>query len=59
MAVYRHAPDLHLLGQCSNEELQSLVFILTTAPRDGDTHRAESLTSTTEYHLLKAEHRCY
>ncbi|OAT48030.1 WYL domain-containing protein [Providencia heimbachae] len=59
MAVYRHAPDLHLLGQCSNEELQSLVFILTTAPRDSDTHRAESLTCTIEYHLLKAEHRCY
>lgn len=30
MAVYRNDPDLNLLGQCSNEELQLLVSILTT-----------------------------
>ncbi|HHA1463540.1 TPA: DUF3944 domain-containing protein [Enterobacter kobei] len=35
MAVYRNDPDLNLLGQCSNDELQLLVSILTTDPRDG------------------------
>lgn len=30
MAVYRNDTDLNLLGQCSNEELQLLVSILTT-----------------------------
>ncbi|CAI1973451.1 DUF3944 domain-containing protein [Serratia proteamaculans] len=59
MAVYRNDPDLNLLGQCSNEELQPLVSILTTDPRDGDTRWTESLTSTPEYRLLAPEHRRY
>lgn len=59
MAVYRNDPDLNLLGQCSNEELQLLVSILTTDPRDGDTRWTESLTSTPEYRLLAPEHRRY
>ena len=52
MAVYRYDPDLNLLGQCSNEELQLLVSILITDPRDGDTRWTENLTSTPEYRLL-------
>ncbi|CAM3921159.1 MULTISPECIES: DUF3944 domain-containing protein [Enterobacterales] len=59
MAVYRNDPDLNLLGQCSNEELQLLVSILTTDPRDGDIRWTESLTSTPEYRLLAPEHRRY
>ncbi|WP_431223899.1 DUF3944 domain-containing protein [Serratia sp. L9] len=59
MAVYRNDPDLNLLGQCSNEELQLLVSILTTDPRDGDTRWTESLSSTPEYRLLAPEHRRY
>nr|WP_154926509.1 DUF3944 domain-containing protein [Pantoea agglomerans] len=59
MAVYRNDPDLNLLGQCSNEELQLLVSILITDPRDGDTRWTESLTSTPEYRLLAPEHRRY
>lgn len=59
MAVYRNDPDLNLLGQCSNEELQLLVSILTTDPRDGDNRWTESLTSTPEYRLLAPEHRRY
>ncbi|AOF01651.1 oxidoreductase [Serratia surfactantfaciens] len=59
MAVYRNDPDLNLLGQCSNEELQLLVSILTTDPRDGDTRWTESLTCTPEYRLLAPEHRRY
>lgn len=59
MAVYRNDPDLNLLGQCSNEELQLLVSILTTDPRDGDTRWTESLTDTPEYRLLAPEHRRY
>lgn len=59
MAVYRNDPDLNLLGQCSNEELQLLVSILTTDPRDGDTRWTESLTGTSEYRLLAPNHRCY
>lgn len=59
MAVYRNDPDLNLLGQCSNEELQLLVSILTTDPRDGDTRWTESLTGTPEYRLLAPEHRRY
>lgn len=59
MAVYRNDPDLNLLGQCSNEELQLLVSILTTDPRDGDTRWTESLTSTPEYRLLAPDHRRY
>lgn len=59
MAIYRNDPDLNLLGQCSNEELQLLVSILTTDPRDGDTRWTESLTSTPEYRLLAPEHRRY
>lgn len=59
MPVYRNDPDLNLLGQCSNEELQLLVSILITDPRDGDTRWTESLTSTPEYRLLAPEHRRY
>lgn len=59
MAVYRNDPDLTLLGQCSNEELQLLVSILTTDPRDGDTRWTESLTGTPEYRLLAPDHRRY
>ncbi|CNG42141.1 DUF3944 domain-containing protein [Yersinia intermedia] len=59
MAVYRNDPDLTLLGLCSNEELQLLVSILTTDPRDGDTRWTESLTGTSEYCLLAPNHRCY
>lgn len=59
MAVYRHDPDLNLLGQCSNEELQLLVSILTTDPRDGDTRWTESLTGTSEYRLLAPNHCRY
>ncbi|MDE9455139.1 DUF3944 domain-containing protein [Xenorhabdus bovienii] len=59
MAVYRHDPDLNLLGQCSNEELQLLVSILTTDPRDGETRRTETLTGTPEYRLLAPDHRRY
>ncbi|MGR7241462.1 DUF3944 domain-containing protein [Klebsiella aerogenes] len=59
MAVYRNDPDLNLLGQCSNEELQLLVSILITDSRDGDTRWTESLTSTPEYRLLAPEHRRY
>ena len=59
MAVYRNDPDLNLLGQCSNEELQLLVSILTTDHRDGDTRWTESLTGTSEYRLLAPNHRCY
>lgn len=59
MATYRNDPDLNLLGQCSNEELQLLVFILTTDPRDGATRWTESLTGTPEYRLLAPEHRRY
>ena len=59
MAVYRNDPDLNLLGKCSNEELQLLVSILTTDPRDGDTRWTESLTSTPEYRLLAPDHRRY
>jgi uncharacterized protein YaaW (UPF0174 family) len=59
MAVYRNDPDLNLLGQCSNEELQLLVSILITDPRDGDTRWTEGLTSTPEYRLLAPDHRRY
>ncbi|EGT0635598.1 MULTISPECIES: DUF3944 domain-containing protein [Enterobacteriaceae] len=59
MAVYRNDADLHLLGQCSNEELQLLISILTTDPRDGDTRWTESLTSSPEYRLLAPDHRRY
>ena len=59
MAVYRNDADLHLLGQCSNEELQLLISILTTDPRDGDTRWKDSLTSTPEYRLLAPDHRRY
>lgn len=59
MAVYRNDPDLNLLGQCSNEELQLLVSILTTDPRDGDTRWTESLTGTSEYRVLAPQHRLY
>ncbi|HHT0329989.1 TPA: DUF3944 domain-containing protein [Raoultella planticola] len=59
MAIYRNDPDLNLLGKCSNEELQLLVSILTTDPRDGDTRWTESLTSTPEYRLLAPDHRRY
>jgi len=59
MAVYRNDPDLNLLGQCSNEELQLLVSILTIDPRDGDTRWTESLTGSTEYRILAPQHRLY
>ena len=59
MAVYRNDPDLNLLGKCSNEELQLLVSILTTDPRDGDTRWTESLTGTPEFRLLAPDHRRY
>ncbi|MFP1907960.1 DUF3944 domain-containing protein [Lonsdalea quercina] len=59
MAVYRNDPDLNLLGQCSNEELQLLVSILTTDPRDGDTRWTESLAGTSEYRVLAPQHRLY
>ncbi|MBH2760614.1 DUF3944 domain-containing protein [Serratia ureilytica] len=59
MAVYRNDPDLNLLGQCSNEELQLLVSILTTDPRDGDTRWTENLTGTSEYRVLAPQHRLY
>lgn len=59
MAVYRNDPDLNLLGQCSNEELQLLVSILTTDPRDSDTRWTESLTGTSEYRVLAPQHRLY
>ncbi|MDK9365181.1 MULTISPECIES: DUF3944 domain-containing protein [Enterobacteriaceae] len=59
MAVYRNDPDLNLLGQCSNDELQLLVSILTTDPRDGDTRWTEGLTSTPEFRLLAPDHRRY
>lgn len=59
MAVYRNDPDLNLLGQCSSEELQLLVSILTTDPRDGDTRWTESLTGTSEYRVLAPQHRLY
>ncbi|WP_251928400.1 DUF3944 domain-containing protein [Raoultella planticola] len=59
MAVYRNDLDLNLLGQCSNDELQLLVSILTTDPRDGDTRWTEGLTSTPEFRLLAADHRRY
>ncbi|EOD0617000.1 MULTISPECIES: DUF3944 domain-containing protein [Klebsiella pneumoniae complex] len=59
MAVYRNDPDLNLLSQCSNEELQLLVSILTTGPLDGDTRWTEGLTSTPEYRLLAPDHRRY
>ncbi|WP_462215083.1 YaaW family protein [Klebsiella variicola] len=59
MAVYRNDPDLNLLGQCSNDELQLLVSILTTDPHDGDTRWTEGLTSTPEFRLLAPDHRRY
>ena len=59
MAVYRNDPDLNLLGQCSNEELQLLVSILTIDPRDGDTRWTESLTGSAEYRTLAPQHRLY
>lgn len=59
MAVYRHDPDLNLLGQCSNEELQLLVSILTTDPHDGKTRRTETLTGTPEYRLMAPDHSRY
>ncbi|MCK7198566.1 DUF3944 domain-containing protein [Enterobacter bugandensis] len=59
MAVYRNDPDLNLLGQCSNDELQLLVSIMTTDPRDGDTRWTEGLTSTPEFRLLAPDHRRY
>ncbi|MBZ7216166.1 DUF3944 domain-containing protein [Klebsiella grimontii] len=59
MAVYRNDSDLDLLGQCSNEELQLLVSILTRDPRDGDTRWTESLTGTAEFRLLAPDHRRY
>ncbi|HBT4722448.1 DUF3944 domain-containing protein [Klebsiella oxytoca] len=59
MAVYRNDPDLNLLGQCSNEELQLLVSILTTDPRDGDTRWTENLTGPPEFRLLAPDHCRY
>ncbi|MBW5980029.1 oxidoreductase [Klebsiella michiganensis] len=59
MAVYRNDPDLNLLGQCSNEELQLLISILTRDPRDGDTRWTEGLTCTPEYRLLAPDHHRY
>ncbi|MCA6935381.1 YaaW family protein [Pectobacterium versatile] len=59
MAVYRLDPDLALLSQCSNEDLQLLVELLTIDSKDGEKRWSETLTSTSEYQHFYPDHSKY
>ncbi|HFD2064164.1 TPA: DUF3944 domain-containing protein [Serratia marcescens] len=59
MATYRIDPDLTFLGQCANDDLETLVSVLTHDTKDGKKRWSESLTSTPEYTLFYPDHQKY
>lgn len=56
--AYRHDKDLQFLSQCTNEELNDLVYCLTH-DKDGKTRWTEELTTTSAYKAYYPKHSLY
>lgn len=59
MAIYRDDSDLVFLKQCTNEDLELLISILTVDPNDNVTRFTETLTSDTSYKRHYPNHQLY
>ncbi|HGY5183677.1 MAG: DUF3944 domain-containing protein [Citrobacter freundii] len=56
--AYRYDEDLHFLKDCSDEQLEDLVYILTH-DKDGETRWTEELTSNERYKSFHPKHSKY
>lgn len=56
--AYRHDEDLQFLSQCTDEELNDLVYCLTH-DKDGETRWTEELTTTSAYKAYYPKHSRY
>lgn len=56
--AYRHDPDLEFLANCSPDELDQLVYLLTH-DKDGNSRLTEELTSSDDYKRYYPEHLKY
>ncbi|MCW9711257.1 DUF3944 domain-containing protein [Avibacterium sp. 21-586] len=56
--AYRHDPDLEFLANCSSDELDQLVYLLTH-DKDGNSRLTEELTSSDDYKRYYPEHSKY
>lgn len=59
MATYRSDSDLEFLAKCSNEDLSTLVSILTVDPKDRKKRRSESLTGSSAYKRHFQDYKSY
>lgn len=59
MAVYRSDADLAFLKHCDNDDLELLVSILTTDPKDSQARYTEELTTCDEYKRHHPNHQKY
>lgn len=59
MAIYRDDSDLVFLKQCTNEDLELLVSILTVDPKDNTLRFTETLTSDASYKRHYPNHQLY
>ncbi|OOS02010.1 hypothetical protein B0186_01220 [Canicola haemoglobinophilus] len=57
--AYRPDPDLEFLAECSSEDLNDLVYILTHDPKDDKKRLTESLTSNGKYKRYYPDHSKY
>lgn len=57
--AYRHDKDLEFLRECSDEELNGLVYVLTHDVSDGKTRLTESLTGSDKYKQNFPNHTQY
>ncbi|MFC1136233.1 DUF3944 domain-containing protein [Pasteurella multocida] len=55
---YRYDPDLEFLAECSSEELNDLVYLLTH-DKDNETRWTEELTSNNKYKKYYPDHNKY
>lgn len=56
--AYQQDPDLEFLGQCSSEDLNDLVYLLTHG-KDGNLRLTESLTNNEKYKSHYPDHAKY
>lgn len=59
MAVYREDADLRFLGRCENEDLDLLVSLITSDPRDNTLRWTETLSCSDNYKRFHPAHRNY
>ncbi len=56
--AYRNDPDLEFLAQCSDEDLNDLVYCITH-DKDGDSRLTEELTMSDKYKKFYPQHSMY